>query len=53
MAIQTRGRMPPKNMATAISGKNDAAVPKSGWMMISPTGRPMMAMAIMNERKSR
>ena len=42
--------MPPKNIATATSGKNVAAVPKSGSTMINPTGSAMMAIALRNER---
>ena len=41
--ITPRKAMATKNIATATRGKNDAAVPKSGWMMISPTGAGTVA----------
>ena len=53
MATQTRHLIPPKNMATATSGKNVAAVPKSGCTMMSPTGMPIINITRMNDRKSR
>jgi hypothetical protein len=42
--------MPPKNMATAKSGKKLAAVPKSGCNKMRNTGRAMMPTALANER---